>query len=276
VTDRKTAPQYQLVANDLSRQILEGVLPPGSILPSESELSKTYGLSRTSVRSAIRELANAGMIDVSHGRGAFVRIPRAKVRREAIDRYRWEKEQAALSLDQRRVSSVVERDSGLQHVDVDESAVFDSVPANADLATRFQVPPGIKLLRRRYEHRPHLEQAPLSLITSYQPWAQAERNPDLLDASNEPWPGGTIHQLSTIGIEVMKFIDEITARPPTIDEAEMLGLSDGTAVFVIRKVALDADGQVVDITDAVLPGDRTELVYEIDLPAWPKKPTKKR
>ncbi len=264
----KSAPQYQLVANDLARQILDGTLPPGSVLPSESELSERYGISRTSVRSAIRELVSAGMIDVSQGRGAFVRIPRPKVRREAIRRYQWEKEQAGLPAEARQTASVVEYDSGLQHKDLDESAVYDSIPANTDLATRFRIPPGTKILRRVYEHRPHLEPCPLSLITSYQPWEQASRNPELLDAANEPWPGGTIHQLSTVGIEVMKFVDEISTRPPTLDEAQTLNLPDGTAVFVIRKVAYDAADNVVDITDAILPGDRTELVYEISLPAW--------
>ncbi len=29
-------------------------------------------------------------------------------------------------------------------------------------------------------------------------------NPDLLDPSNEPWPGGTQHQLSTVGIELAR------------------------------------------------------------------------
>ena len=66
----------------------------------------------------------------------------------------------------------------------------------------------------------------------------------------------------------MTFVDEISARPPTLQEADELGMAEGTAVFVIRKVALDGEGKVVDITDAVLPADRTELVYTIPLPAW--------
>lgn len=269
---KRSAPRYQLLANELSRLILDGTLPPGSILPSESELSEQHGISRASVRAAIRELVTAGMVDVSQGRGAFVRIPRAKVRRHPTSRYVWEKEQAGKADSERQETSITDYDAGLQHDDVEDVAIYDTVPADVDLATRFQVPPGTRLLRRRYEHRPHLEDAPLSLITSYQPWDQAARNPDLLDASKEPWPGGTIHQLSTIGIEVMRFIDEVTARPPTIDEAGKLNLPDGTSVFLIRKVAVDADNNVVDITDAVLPGDRTELIYEIDLPAWATPP----
>lgn len=268
---RGSAPRYQLVANELSRRILDGSLSPGSILPSEAELSQEFDLSRGSVRAAIRELVNAGMVEVQRGRGAFVRIPRTKVRREPTSRYVWEKEQAMTPPEQRGSVSITDYDAGLSHTDVEDTAVYDSVPADLDLATRFQVPPGTRLLRRQYRHRPHHEQHPLSLITSYQPWDQAARNPELLDQTKEPWPGGTIHQLSTIDIEVMKFTDEISARPPTIQEAEELGMPEGTAVFVIRKVALDAADNVVDVTDAVLPADRHELVYEIPLPAWPSK-----
>jgi GntR family transcriptional regulator len=95
-------------------------------------------------------------------------------------------------------------------------------------------------------------------------------NPALLDPSNEPWPGGTQHQLSTVGIEIEidRIVDDITARPPFGDELEELGITSGVAVLVLRKTSLDTRDRVVEVVDAVYPGDRTELSYTIRLKRW--------
>jgi len=97
----------------------------------------------------------------------------------------------------------------------------------------------------------------------------AAANPELLDANNEPWPGGTHHQLRTIGIEIDRIVDEITARPPQGDEIERLGIRHGVAVLVLRKTSIDTTGRVVEVSDVTMPGDRTVMVYETQLERWP-------
>jgi Bacterial regulatory proteins, gntR family len=51
---------YQRIAHDLRTQILSGDLPPGSALPSETELVGRYGSSRGPVRQAISLLRSGG------------------------------------------------------------------------------------------------------------------------------------------------------------------------------------------------------------------------
>ncbi len=80
--------------------------------------------------------------------------------------------------------------------------------------------------------------------------------------------GGTIHQLRTVGIEVAQIIDEVTARPPSPDEARALGIEPGISVLVITKTSIDTEGRVVEIASTVLAGDRTELAYTTDLEPW--------
>jgi GntR family transcriptional regulator len=94
----------------------------------------------------------------------------------------------------------------------------------------------------------------------------------LLDERNEPWPGGTQHQLSTVGIEIMTMIDEVTARMPTTVEVQMWGLPDGVPLIFCRRISLDADGRVVEVSDADYPADRTELHFVTPLKPWPHKP----
>ena len=70
-TVSRKQPLYdQLV--DLLREKIENELEPGDLLPSERELSERYGLSRTTVRLALKELETLGLINRRHGKGTFV------------------------------------------------------------------------------------------------------------------------------------------------------------------------------------------------------------
>ena len=59
------------LAADLSREILEGSLPPGARL-DEHSLARRFGVSRTPVREALKRLAGLDLIDVRPHRGAVV------------------------------------------------------------------------------------------------------------------------------------------------------------------------------------------------------------
>lgn len=65
LSKQQTASQKNLsyiIAGNLGQQILKGVYLPSSILPSESELSEKFQVSRTAIREAIKILASKGML----------------------------------------------------------------------------------------------------------------------------------------------------------------------------------------------------------------------
>src|SRR6266699_5804118 len=65
---------YQEVASQLRRSISEGRLRPGDKLPPERSLSAMFGVSRNTVRDALRALELSGLIELKLGAtgGAFV------------------------------------------------------------------------------------------------------------------------------------------------------------------------------------------------------------
>lgn len=62
-----------LASDTLLSRIVRGIWKPGDRLPSERQLSTQLGMSRASVREAIRGLEAMRLVDVRHGQGVFVR-----------------------------------------------------------------------------------------------------------------------------------------------------------------------------------------------------------
>jgi len=263
------AAKYERIASDLRRKIRSGELPPGRQMPSQTALAEHYRVSVPTVQQALGILQAEGMIDAVQGLGTFVRKPRPQVRR-TTDRYRWEKARAHLPAEQRQREGAAEHDTGLAFEDFEFFAEYHPEPADDELAGLFAVEPGTRLLHRVYRTRLRGEDGVLSLIDSYLVYDVVAANPDLLDAAKEPWPGGTHHQLLTVGIEIDRITDEVTARPPQAEEAELLGIGPGVSVLKLRKISTDTTDRVVEISDVVMPGDRTVMVYTTQLDRWPQ------
>lgn len=68
---RKTR-RYQQVAEQIHQLVVQGVLKPGDRLPPERELAEKFGVSRSSIRDALRTLEMMGVAESHHGTGTVV------------------------------------------------------------------------------------------------------------------------------------------------------------------------------------------------------------
>jgi GntR family transcriptional repressor for pyruvate dehydrogenase complex len=80
-------PAYQQVADQLREQIVTGILRPGDRLPVEGELASVFGVSRSTVREALRALASQGFTYTKRGvaGGTFISRSDPDSIREAIE-----------------------------------------------------------------------------------------------------------------------------------------------------------------------------------------------
>jgi GntR family transcriptional regulator len=85
-------PLHAQIRDILHRQIVELALPPGSSLPTEEELQRQFGVSRSVVRQALSGLSDLGLIRRQRGRGSVVA---ATVLRRHVQRAGGLDEQAA-------------------------------------------------------------------------------------------------------------------------------------------------------------------------------------
>ena len=65
-------PRYASVAASLAAEILDHRRPVGELLPTEQELSQSFGVSRSTVREALRRLREMGLVAGSQGVGTRV------------------------------------------------------------------------------------------------------------------------------------------------------------------------------------------------------------
>ncbi len=63
---------YRKLQQDLKSQIIAGIYAEGDLLPSESELQQSHGVTRSTIRQALGELVKEGYIHKKQGKGSIV------------------------------------------------------------------------------------------------------------------------------------------------------------------------------------------------------------
>ena len=72
------SPLYHQLMQRIRVDIEKGKYPVGSKIPPEHELEETYQLSRVTVRRALAELTEIGLLERKQGKGTFVSVPRIR------------------------------------------------------------------------------------------------------------------------------------------------------------------------------------------------------
>ena len=246
----------------------------GALLPSEPELAVRYNVSRQTARTALRTLEQEGLSTVRPRRGRVVRVPPRRAVRTS-ERHQLEKDNAILPEEERGKIGEAETNLDMSITDQEFNSKYDVIAAPEELSAQFEIAPKTPLLRRRFTSTDPRSGNLLSTSVSYIPKSFVETNPAILNEGNEPWPGGTLHQLSTVGIEIMKVIDEVTARMPSNIEAQAWDLPAGIPLLFCRRLSYNQDDTLIEISDAWYPADRTELRFVTPLKAWDIPPWKK-
>mgnify|MGYP001285326877 CR=1 FL=1 len=215
-------PLYKQLAQGLGSLIDRNTINPGRRLPNEDELCRIYGISRVTVRKALAELADAGLIDRRQGKGTFVRPPLV------------ERELASL----RGLHDIIASQGFRAKVEV-LSLGFDS-RADPKVAQLLKVRPGDPVIRLQRRHL--LDGAPVALTVVYLPaWcrplvtAQAVRRMSLY------------RMLEAHGrIRVAVANQRISAVKATAGVATSLGVHRGDPLLLVDSVGVAEDGRPVD------------------------------
>lgn len=78
LSSQSPQPLYVQIKDQLRQRILEGGYQPHERLPSENALMKAFDVSRITIRQALRDLHNEGLVFSAQGKGTFVSKPKAE------------------------------------------------------------------------------------------------------------------------------------------------------------------------------------------------------
>ena len=211
-------PLYHQVASRIEESIRNGAMPPGARLENEIALGERLGLSRPTIRRAIQDLVDKGLL----------------VRRRGIGT------QVVHGPVTRKVELTSLYDDLTQGSQQPTTKLLDrsDVPATQAVAEALGVEVGttvVHVLRVRFA-----ENVPMAVLENYLP-------PEFADITDEDLRAHGLYQLlRSRGVTMRVAKQRIGARAATDDEAGLLEIEDGDPVLTMSRTAYDASGRAVE------------------------------
>ena len=242
---------HRQIADDLRRRIESGDLEEGKQIPTEKQLAKDYNMSLNTVRTALKELENRGLVDKRHGKGTWVI--------ERVDPI-----VITLSGDPEKGPGGGEGHVYVKEVDRSGRSRREDPPhvqiikASSAVAGLLQIAAGTDVILRHQKR--YVDERPWSLQASYYPRSLLSRAPRLLDTDDIE--EGTVTYMAECGIKQAGYQDAIEWRAPNEEETAYFRFpADGyVQVVEIRRIAFDQKGNSVRLTITAYRADRNRFV----------------
>jgi GntR family transcriptional regulator len=222
--------RYQEIADELRRRARAA--SPGSVLPSESELSAEFAASRVTVRRALELVRDEGLIDARQGFGWFVAAEPVRQRLERLLTIESQLETSGIGAVRRVID-------------------FEFVKPPAHVMAELGVDRVLRVKRISLA-----DGEPFAVVTV---WCPAELGQHLSMADVERRP---FYEL--LDIELRGATQTIGADLAEPADAELLAVPAGSPLLKCRRVTTDTSGRPVLMSEHLFPAHRTEFV--VDLP----------
>lgn len=239
LTTNSSRPLYEQMVDHLRAAVSAGKFSPGERLPSEAMLCEEYGVSRITVRRAVKELVEDNLLETRQGKGIYVAEPKMTVAAMALNGFSGFGK--AGHPDARvRIVRKKHRPPTAKEARLLEIGRSDTV---------------CELARVLY-----LGKNPFMYDRSI--FAEA-RFPGMLDAVEEKT--STYEMMDKVyGLDNKKITKEITMSVARQDETELLSCKLGDRLFCIEKVARDRLGAVNHLSILLCVASRIKLTLEYE------------
>jgi DNA-binding GntR family transcriptional regulator len=244
-------PQYALVARALIGDIEAGRYPVGSLLPPELDLCIQFGVSRHTIREAIRRLQDHGLVTRQRGVGTEVRADR---------------------IEPRYVQSTTSIPDLLQYVEDTRLVMHASrdVIADASLAALLSCQIGQRWRQvsgHRYAGRGRL---PIALTDVYINAAYSGIE-TLIGTQKVP-----VYQLieATYGESVVEVKQTIRAVKIRAADARRLKVKPGSAGLLVTRRYLGQNDRVIEVAVNLHPSERFSYTMSLRLQPGPASPAR--
>lgn len=237
---------HRQIAAQLRAKIRRGDWGPGERLPSIPAIASMYGVAKQTVQRTIDQLRVEGLLITKPGSGTYVRGTRRRLNRLSRGRYGAQRGYHA-DLAARYRQRLTE---------------VGHSPAPPEVADAFGVSDGTALLARR--HLVRTQDQPVEVGASWFRASEADGTSlERFEAFGRPLYQEAEEEL---GRRYASATDQITARLPTREEAELLQIRPDTPVLHLLHVAYDAEHRPIEVATATWPGPVTALTEQYPIP----------
>jgi len=231
-------PRYTQLRRRLQDAISQGILEPNASLPPEREIAEVTGLSRVTVRNAMQELVDKGLIVQRQGSGSFVADTTAKVEQLLLDLTSFSEDMAQRGME----TSSVWLERGVVRGTAQETEVLGLEPGSSVARlNRLRVADGRPLA---------IERATLPL----------ELLPNPLEVETSLY-----EVLARDGHRPVRAVQRFTALNLGAEQAELLDVPTGAAALSIERTSYLDSGQVAEFTQSIYRGDAYDFIAELRL-----------
>ena len=245
---RVPSPTYQRIADDLRRSIVDGVLAPGTKVPSRHELARTYDVSDRVAVEAVRLLVAEGFVEARSGSGSYVR---QRPERQRLTRS-W--------YTSRRGGSPFRADMAAAGIPGTWESSTERVPMTPVIAARLGAELGDLAMRTIYTFLG--DGKPIMLSMSWEPAALTSGTAIMLPEEGPHAGKGVVERMAAIGQVITHAEETLAARPALVSEAEQLNMRPGGTVITIARI-YRTDERAVETADIVLPAERYTVIYDV-------------
>ncbi|HKV59573.1 MAG TPA: GntR family transcriptional regulator [Ktedonobacteraceae bacterium] len=228
-------PLYYQLKEVLRQQIQAGHLAPHSSIPSEPELVSSYRVSRATVRQALTELVNEGLLYRQHGKGTFVCEPRVQQTLTEL---------TSLTTELRRRGK---RPGGLLLLS-ELARGSETMRQQLRLADEEQV---VRLERLR-----SADGQIIAYEVDYLPYPRAT---SVYTRAKELAEGSLYQLMASEGLTPAIAEQSIKADKTTARESDLLGMPAGEAAMRLLSTVFDQTGLPIALCDTIFPVGRFEI-----------------
>jgi GntR family phosphonate transport system transcriptional regulator len=228
---------WRRIADELAQDIVGGDYASGERLPGENDMARRFGVNRHTVRRALAELSERGLVRAERGSGTYVDTTRLAYPISARTRF----------------SEIVGRAG---HAPEGRLIAHRCEPASPDIAGRLGLADGAPVIC--LEILRSADRVPIASATNY---VSAALMPDAARVFARV--RSLTKTLAHFGItDYRRWKTNITAALADSVQAERLGISPGRPLLVVEKIDVARDGRPVLTSQTRFSADRVELVVE--------------